>query len=228
MARSCRGLPEYFGSVDKPRIVIVDDHAVLRESLASVLDGRFRVVGAWADAESALPYLAEQPVEVAILDYALPGVDGICAARQIKALRPETKCMLLSMHCQKRQVLEAFDAGMMAYLPKEVSMTELIDAIDRVLRGEFVLSPLITRQLVTYLTADGGAVADLTGQHVDILRLAGCGFANQQIADRLGLNVNTVKLRLKEANTRLGTRDRTHAVVVALQRGLFGLEDAVG
>ena len=106
--------------------------------------------------------------------------------------------IILSMYCREEYILEAFEAGVMAFLPKEVSVTELAETIRTVLKGESVLSPKITRQLLEFCQrlkqGDGESAAPtLTHQHVQVLRLAGCGYGNKEIADRMGISVNTVK-----------------------------------
>lgn len=216
----------------KARIVLIDDHTVVREAIAKTLaqEADFEIVGSWPGAERAVSYLETNSFDVAIVDYRLPGMDGIAAARRFKEMRPEVQVIILSMYCREEYILEAFEAGVMAFLPKEVSVTELAETIRTVLKGESVLSPKITRQLLEFCQrlkqGDGESAAPaLTHQHVQVLRLAGCGYGNKEIADRMGISVNTVKARLKESYTRLEARDRTHAVITALKLGLFDVDE---
>ena len=216
----------------RTRIALIDDHTVVREAIAKTLgqEADFEVVGSWSNAERAVDYLeGGATLDVAVVDYRLPGMDGIAAARRFKELCPQLQIIILSMYCREEYILEAFEAGVMAFLPKEVSVTELADSIRTVRKGESVLSPKITRQLLEFCQrlkqGDGeSTVPILPPQHIQVLRLAGCGYANKEIADRLGLSVNTVKLRLKESYLRLDARDRTHAVIMALKQGLFDIE----
>lgn len=219
----------------KARIALIDDHTVVREAIARTLSQEpdFEIVGSWAAAERAISFLEGGMFDVAVVDYRLPGMDGIAAARRMKEMHPRIQVIILSMYCREEYILEAFEAGVMAFLPKEISVAELADAIRTVLKGESVLSPRITRQLIEFCQrlkqGDGQTpVPALSQQHVQILRLAGSGYANKEIADRLGLNVNTVKLRLKEAFARLDARDRTHAVITALRLGLFEIDEDDG
>ena len=220
-------------SLPRARIAIIDDHTIVRESIAKALgqEADFEIVGSWSSAEQAIAFLESGgSFDLAVVDYRLPGMDGIAATRRMREMRPEIQVIILSMYCREEYILEAFEAGVMAFLPKETSVAELADAIRTVLKGESVLSPRITRQLIEFCQrlkqGDGQtAVPALSQQHVQILRLAGFGYANKEIADRLGLNVNTVKLRLKEAFTRLDARDRTHAVITALRLGLFEIDE---
>ncbi len=212
------------------RVVLVDDHGILREGLARALEQEkdLRVVGVWSEAEKALRYLESERFDVAVLDYHLPGMDGITATRRMLEVHPEIRAVILSMHCQEALVVEAFEAGVAAFLPKESSVTELVEAIRQVRQGETVLSPKITRQILDFCRRSrnrDGEPEVLTEVQVQILRMAACGYANKEIADRLGMPLNTVKLRLKEIFARLDARDRTHAVILALRLGLFGLDD---
>ena len=217
------------------RIVLVDDHRVVREALAYSLDQEpdFQVVGSWPEAESALAFLDSASFDVALLDYSLPGMDGISATRRMLQEHPQIRTLILSMHCQEKLVLDAFEAGVRGFLPKDCSVAELTEAIRTVLKGDTVISPRIASQLIAFCQrlrdGDGdGPPNPLTAIQLEILRLAASGYANKEIADRTGLPLNTVKLRLKEIFTRLNARDRTHAVLVALRMGLFGLDDPEG
>lgn len=227
--------PETARGARTTRLVLVDDHRVLREALARSLDEEadFQVVGSWSEAEQALAFLDSSAFDVALLDYSLPGMDGISATRRMLQDHPEIRTLILSMHCHERLVLEAFEAGVRGFLPKDCSVAELTGAIRTVLQGDTVISPRIASQLIAFCRRlrdgeGGGAPNPLTPVQLEILRLAASGYANKEIADRTGLPLNTVKLRLKEIFARLNARDRTHAVLVALRRGLFGLDDPEG
>ncbi len=214
------------------RIVLVDDHRIVREAIARSLASEegFRIVGSWSDAEAALSYLESGDFDLAILDYSLPGMDGVTATRRILQERPGVRTLILSMHCNESLVLEAFESGVRAFLPKDCSVGELTEAIRTVLEGGTVISPRIASNLIAFCRrlrdGDGQQASNpLTSIQLEILRLAASGYANKEIADRTGLPLNTVKLRLKEIFVRLNARDRTHAVLVALRMGLFGLDD---
>ena len=213
--------------MDAVKLILVDDHTVAREALAMALkqESGFDVVGSWPDAESALA--STTPFDLAIVDYRLPGMDGNRATRRLRELHPQAPVIILSGFCREEQILEAFEAGAAGFLPKEVSIAELIETLRAVLQGQTILSPRVARRILEYCTSSKRANGHpgLKESHIEVLRLAGCGYANKEIAEHLYIPVDTVKQRLKEAFHYLGARDRTQAVLAALRHGLFELED---
>jgi DNA-binding NarL/FixJ family response regulator len=185
------------------------------------------VAGHWATAEEALWSLQGNDFDIALIDKGLPGMNGIEAMKELRKRNGDARFIIISACCKEEDVMEALSAGANGYLPKDTGLSELIDSIGLVRRGETVLGGKIARSVMNYARAmkDRPSKAlRLTDEQAGILLLAAQGCANKEIADRTGLSIDTVKLRLKETFRRLDARDRTHAVVKAVQHGLITLE----
>jgi DNA-binding NarL/FixJ family response regulator len=212
--------------MERSTIIIIDDHTILRESLADSL-GKVQdleVVGHWASTEEALSFIKSNKIDMAILDYALPGIDGIASSVKIRELQPDTKTIILSMFSDTMCILDALARGVLGYFPKEICVRDLIEAIRCILRGETVLHPKIADKLRDYfsdLVKSSGIRGGLTAEEIMILGHAGNGSSNKEIAGKTGLSIDTVKFRLKEIFCKLGAKDRAHAVCLAMRRGLI-------
>lgn len=210
----------------KKRIVIIDDQAMFRESIAGSL-GReedMEIAGLWGSAEEAFRGLDGMEFDVAVVDYILPGMNGIEAIGKIKALNKESRIVILSMYDRPDDIVEAFRAGAMAYLPKDASVKDLVAAIRQIGSGEPVLPPKLIKKVISYcieLRNSRAERIELPGDSLTILKLASSGCANKEIAAKMGIGIETVKTRLKEIFFRLGARDRTHAVMLALKSGFL-------
>jgi DNA-binding NarL/FixJ family response regulator len=218
---------------DMIRIVIVEDQTILRETLVVSLnmeDG-FQVISHWQSAEELLEYIKTGEFDVAVVDNMLPGMDGITLAKILKNRLPDAKIIILSMHAREQDVLDAFDAGVMGYLPKEICTSDLIRAIKSVMNGEAVICQKITEALMKYCAQLKGPRAApeppsiLTEEECRMLKCVSNGYSNKEIADTLTMPVAKVKLAFHELFKKLDARDRTHAVVKALRMGLIGMED---
>jgi two-component system response regulator NreC len=213
------------------RIVICDDHAVLRGGLRALLAAEpgLEVVGEAGDgAEGVERVLALRP-QVALLDITMPGMNGIDAARAIHRLAPEVKVLMLTMHDDPEYLFRALEAGAAGYVLKRAADVDLIEAIRQVMLGEAFLAPAAAQTLVAdYLARrDRGdlpiTVETLTPREEEVLRLLAEGFTNQEIADRLFLSVKTVETHRAHILGKLGLRKRAELVRYARTHGLLGV-----
>jgi DNA-binding NarL/FixJ family response regulator len=216
--------------MDKIKIVLIDDHSILRETLVIALnmEAGFEVVGHWDNAEDGLKFFETASADVAVVDNKLPGMNGIVFTRKLKAVNPAVKILLLSMITKEDKVFEALESGASGYLPKEVSISELIQAIKNIHNGDIYLDNTIMKNMVTYfaqLKDPSLKKSLLSAEQITILNLAADGMTNKEIADRLDINLPTVKLRFQEIFKLLDARHRTHAIVKAAKLGILSLED---
>jgi DNA-binding NarL/FixJ family response regulator len=203
------------------RVLLVDDHAVVRRGLADLLAGAagIEVVGLAADGREACAVAEETRPDVVVMDLQMPGMDGVEATRAILAEGIETQVLVLTSYSDSERIVAALDAGAVGYLLKDADPDEVIDGIRAVARGESPLNPRAAREL---LRARGGPAGrpQLTPREADVLRLVRLGLANKQIARRLGISERTVKAHLTSAFQRIGVQDRTQAAVWAERHGL--------
>lgn len=208
------------------RIIIIEDHTIIRESFELNFDNRtdMTVVGSWSNAEDALLFLRNDYADVAIVDNMLPGMDGTTFISHALQLKPELKVIILSMHTQKSLICQAFDNGAYGFLPKDASMIELLDGIRTVARGESFLYPKLTKRLIDYKSQkrNGSSTHSmLTDDQKKILMMTAEGMGNKEISEKMCCSVLTVKHNYTEILNRLEARDRTHAVVKAIQAGII-------
>jgi DNA-binding NarL/FixJ family response regulator len=200
------------------RILLVDDHPVVREGLRSMLgDGGIEVVGEAGTATEATRLCAEVAPDVVLLDMALPDLDGVSTLRRIKHARPDAAVLVLSMHDDPALVRSAIQAGAAGYLLKGVARQELLAAVRAVRHGEAVVDPALLRSL----SADPGGGAALTAVERDVLRLIASGRTNREIAGQMRWSVATAKKYVQRVLAKLDVSDRTQAAVAALRRGLL-------
>ncbi len=217
----------------KIKILIADDHAVVREGTRQILEQEsdLDVVAEAADGEEAVRLAGSSSPDVAILDIAMPKVDGIEATRQIKALYPAIAVLILSAYDDDQFVFGLLEAGAAGYLLKSVRGRELVEAVRQVYAGESVLHPAIARKVLNRFTPSGGKPASqespkvLSERETEVLQLATRGLSNQQIADKLFLSLRTVQAHLGHIFNKLQVSSRTEAVVRALKEGWVTLDD---
>lgn len=205
------------------RVVLVDDHAILRHGLARLLqaDGDIEVVGSVGDGDEALDVVREHRPDVVLMDLQMPRVDGVTATRQILAELPDTRVVVLTSFSDSGRILAALDTGAVGYLLKDSEPDDLLSGVRAASRGESPLHPRAARQLLSARrTVDGTAVGDLTQRESEVLVLVRQGFANKQIARRMGITERTVKAHLTSAFQRIGVHDRTQAALWAERHGL--------
>jgi DNA-binding NarL/FixJ family response regulator len=217
----------------KIKILIADDHAVVRDGTRQILvqEPDMDVVAEAADGAEAIKLAGATRPNVAIIDIAMPGVDGIEATKQIKALYPSVAVLILSAYDDDQFVFSLLEAGAAGYLLKSVRGRELIDAVRQVYAGESVLHPAIARKVLNRFVPSSAKpstqkpVEMLSDREIEVLKLATRGLSNQEIADELWLSLRTVQAHLGHIFNKLQVSSRTEAVVRALKEGWVTLED---
>ena len=198
------------------RVLLVDDHAVVRRGLADLLAGEpdVVVVGEASDGRAALREAAVTLPDVVLMDLQMPEVDGVEATRRICAELPGSQVLVLTSFSDGERIVAALDAGAVGYLLKDADPDDVIAGIHAVHRGESPLHPRAARELLARRNLPGGRAA-LTPRETDVLKLVRLGLANKQIARRLGISERTVKAHLTSTFQRIGVPDRTGAALWA-------------
>lgn len=207
------------------RIVLVDDHQVLRDGIRrSLEDAGEEVVGEAGDGEEAVAVVAQTRPDVVLMDLEMPVLDGVESCKCILAQFPATLVVVLTMHEDVTRTRAALSAGAVAYLTKGTSMNEVIDAIRNVVAGETVLSVELAMSILR--TADeNGEVNDLlSDRQVEILQRIADGLSTKQVARELGISHKTVYNHLNAIYRRLDTQSLTHAVLSAVRKGIIHLD----
>jgi len=205
------------------RVLLADDHDVVRRGLRDLLDGNdgFEVVGAAADGEEAVALAGEHSPDVVLMDLSMPRVDGIEATRRLLAERPDARVVVLTSFSDRERILDALDAGAVGYLLKDAEPDELLRGIEAAARGEAPLAPKAAK-VVLSARADARPAAELTARETEVLGLLAEGLANKQIARRLGIAEKTVKTHLTSVFQSIGVSDRTQAALWARTHGIGG------
>ncbi|MDZ8171799.1 response regulator transcription factor [Microbacterium xanthum] len=205
------------------RLVIVDDHPVVRAGLVGLLSDEpgLEVVGEAADGEAALRVVAATDPDVVLMDLRMPGVDGVAATARIVA-DYRARVLILTTYETDDQILAAIEAGAGGYLLKAAPQDEIVAGIRSVAAGQTALSPQVAVRLVQRMREPAPEPATLlTVREIDVLRLVAAGRSNKQIAGDLGIGESTVKTHLLRTFDKLGVADRTRAVTLAMERGLL-------
>jgi NarL family two-component system response regulator LiaR len=209
-------------------IIIVDDHEVVRKGLRGYLETlpEFNVVGEAASGEEALEQVAEFIPDVVLMDLIMPGMDGVETTRRVKKISPRTQVVVLTSYHEDIHIFPALKAGAVAYILKDMKMDKLADAIERAVRGEIILHPLVAERVLRNLRGESGPgedsfLADLTEREMDVLKLIANGLSNNQIAEKLVITENTVKGHVSNILSKLHLLDRTQAAVYAWQKGII-------
>ena len=205
------------------RVLLVDDHAIVREGLETLLSEEpdVAVVGQAASGAEALAQAARLQPDVILMDLVMPGLDGIAATRRVPEVSAASRVLVLTSYSDDGRVQEALRAGAAGYLLKDVLKPDLLRAIRATARGEAVLHPAAQRQLLRQLSAPPRAPHDdLTARERDVLRLLAAGRSNRQIAATLYLTEGTVKGYVSAILTKLDLADRTQAALYAVRHGL--------
>jgi DNA-binding NarL/FixJ family response regulator len=202
------------------RVLLVDDHAVLRRGLEQLLAGEpdIEVVGTAADGAAALEEVRRTRPDVVLMDLQMPGTDGVTATRHIVA-EGGPEVLVLTSFSDADRIVAALDAGAVGYLLKDADPQDVIDGVRAVSRGESPLHPRAARQLLGARRSTPAEV-DLTPRESEVLVLVRRGLANKQIARRLGISERTVKAHLTSVFATIGVVDRTQAALWAERRGL--------
>lgn len=220
--------------MEKIRVLLADDHVVVREGTRELLEREpdIEVIGEANDGEEAVRLAKELKPDVAVLDIAMPKLNGIEATKQIREAHPSIAVLVLTAYDNDQYVFAILEAGAAGYLLKNVAGRQLIDAIRQVRAGQAVLHPIVARKVVDRFTRSGhrsswnGPAAELTERELEVLKLAARGRSNKEIAAELFLSARTVQHHLTSIFTKLGVSSRTEAVLHALRMGWITMDDA--
>lgn len=219
--------------MEKIRILIADDHTLVREGTRERLEREedFEVVGEAADGLEAVSLVERLAPDVAIIDISMPNLNGIEATQRIKERKPDTCVLVLSAYDSDQYIYAVLEAGASGYLLKNVRGQQLVDAIRDVSGGEVVLDPHVARKVVQWSMSRGGQRPDsstkpeqFSERELEVLKLAARGMSNKEIAAELALSVRTVQSHLGNIFVKLGVSSRTEAVLHALKEGWISLE----
>ena len=202
------------------RILLADDHPLLREGVAGLVADQpdMELVGEVSNGREAIEQFRKQRPDVTLLDLQMPEMNGIDAILAIRGEFPEARIVVLTTYTGDAQVLRALKAGAQAYLLKSMLRRELLDTIRAVHKGQRRIPPEVAVQLAEHAADD-----QLTSREVEVLRLIAAGKANKLVASDLSITEETVKGHVKNILSKLGANDRTHAVTIALKRGIIEL-----
>jgi DNA-binding NarL/FixJ family response regulator len=205
------------------RVVIADDHPVVRAGLVALVDAAddIEVVGTAATGLEAVEVAAALEPDVVLMDLRMPGLDGDQATARILAARPATRVVILTTYESDDAILSAIEAGASGYLLKAAPEAELLAGVRAVAAGEVALAPGVAALLVRRAAAPAPAAPLLSGRELEVLRLVADGLSNRAIGERLFLGEATVKTHLLHAFAKLEVSDRTRAVTRAMELGLL-------
>jgi NarL family two-component system response regulator LiaR len=210
------------------RIVIVDDHAVVRQGLRYLLEQQpdMEVVGEGKDGAQGVAIVASLLPDVVLLDLLMPRMDGISAVREMKRLTPSTQIIMLTSYYEDDQIFGAIKAGALSYLLKDASPEELVEAVHAAARGEGILHPQVAARVLREMQ-QRSPLEELTARERDVLTLIARGRSNAEIAAELVIGEGTVKTHVSNILLKLHLADRTQAAIYALQQRLVPLKDAL-
>jgi two-component system, NarL family, response regulator LiaR len=219
--------------MDKIKIVIADDHAVVREGTRTLLEREpdMEVVGEAGDGEEALRLLEKLKPDVAILDISMPKLSGIEVTRQIKTRQPSLAILILTAYDNDEYVFALLEAGAAGYLLKDVPSREVVDAVRAVFSGESVLHPAIARKVIkraitgSTKTAEVKSEIELSDREKEVLKLAAKGLNNKEIADSLCISIRTVQGHINSIFHKLGVGSRTEAIFLSVKKGWLSFDD---
>ena len=216
-------------SQDKIRVLVADDHAIVRKGICALLatEPSVQVVGEARNGQEALTGFEELQPDVVLMDLVMPGMDGLEATRRITADRPEARVLVLTSFDGDDKVFPAVRAGALGYLLKDSGPEELVEAIQQVHRGESSLHPTIARRLLRELSppSPGDDEAILTEREIEVLQLVAQGQANRDIAASLSISEATVRTHMSKILAKLNLDSRTQAALYALREGIASLHE---
>jgi DNA-binding NarL/FixJ family response regulator len=214
--------------VTSVRVLLVDDDDLMRAGLRSVLssDETIEVVGEAGDGRVALEEIRTLRPDLVLMDIRMPELDGIAATREVLAVEPHVRVVVLTTFEEDEYIFEALSAGASGFLLKRTKPEELIAAIHTVADGDSLLSPSVTRRVIDRMATQpvvglsGARLDELTPREREVLELVGRGLSNREIADAFFIEESTVKTHVKRILMKLGVRDRVQAVILAYETGL--------
>jgi len=211
-------------------IILVDDHAVVRQGLRAFLESHpdLTVVGEAGDGRAARHLAEEFAPDIALVDLIMPGQDGVETTRQIRQVSPPTQVIVFSSFHSDEHIFPAMRAGALSYLLKEAQPAELADAVRKAARGETILHPKVAARIVQELQGNKPATinpfTELSDREIEALRLIANGLSNQEIADKMFISDRTVKSHVSNILSKLHLSDRTQAAVYAWSEGIVRKE----
>ena len=215
---------------DPIRVLIVDDHAVVREGLRTYLElsDVVEVIGEARNGKEAIDEARKLTPDIVLMDLLMPVMDGIAATKGVKEASPATNVIVLTSFTDDDHIMPALRAGATGYLLKDVSADELVRAIEGAHRGQAQLHPDVARRLMEQVSSpqpkrDEAPGAALTPRELEVLRLIASGMSNKEIARELVLNERTVKGHVSNILSKLGLADRTQAALYAVREGIVQL-----
>lgn len=202
------------------RVLCVDDHPLVRKGIASILNNEkdIELVGEGDNGEDAVELYRKSRPDVVLLDLKMPVLDGIGAVKRILAEDPDAKIIALTSFDGDQDIYRALEAGIRGYLLKESVHTDILNAIRTVYAGQTLVSPEASKRLSEYFSQ-----SMLTPREIQVLDLVAHGFANKEIAAKLGTADGTIKMHVQNILQKLDASDRTHAVTIGLRRGIIHL-----
>jgi two-component system, NarL family, response regulator LiaR len=208
------------------RVLIVDDHAIVRQGLRLMLDAQphIEVMGEADNSLAAIQRVQTQEPDLVLMDLLMPGMDGIEGIRQILAVRPQTRILVLTSSLEDQLVRQALQAGAHGYILKASRPLELLRAIEQVAQGSTALDPAASQVLIQQAKSNDPLDA-LTIRERDVFDAMARGLANPAIAENLAVSEGTVRTHIAAILDKLQLRDRTQVTIYALKRGLIRLED---
>jgi DNA-binding NarL/FixJ family response regulator len=215
------------GDTNEPvRVLIVDDHAVVRQGLITFLElqEEIEVVGEASNGKEALAQVKELKPDVVLMDLVMPIMDGLTAIKEIKTVRPETEVIALTSFADDEKVFTAIRSGATGYLLKDVQPDDLVKAVLAAERGEVQLHPEVAKKLMHEVLAppkESDLLEELTEREKEVLSLLGKGLSNKEIARDLSVSEKTVKAHVSSILSKLNLPGRTHAALYAVKRGII-------
>lgn len=203
------------------RVLCVDDHALVRKGIASILanEGDIQLVGEASNGREAVQKYRDLQPDVVLMDLRMPEMTGVDATREIRKDAPDAKIIALTSYDGDQDIYKAIEAGVRGYILKEMVHTKVIDAIRTVQAGKRLMPAEVAERLSEYFPQ-----VALTPREVEVLSYVAKGLANKEIAHKLGTASGTVKMHVQNILAKLGASDRTHAVTIALERGILHLD----
>jgi DNA-binding NarL/FixJ family response regulator len=216
--------------MDKVRILLADDHTILRDGIRSLLEDEpdMVVIGEAEDGRSAVKLACQLKPDVVLMDIAMPLLNGLEATRQIKHDCPQVKVLILTMHENEEYIRQVLASGAMGYILKDAAARELLDAIRAVQHGEAVLSPAITRLVIENYLRWGDLQSEnpsngLSPREREVLQLIAEGYSNKQIAEILCISIKTVQAHRMNLMSKLDLHDRADLIKYAIQRKIIDI-----
>ncbi|MDD5338682.1 MAG: response regulator transcription factor [Dehalococcoidales bacterium] len=217
--------------MNKIRIVIADDHAVVREGTRVLLDREedMQVIGEASEGEEAVRIIEQLKPDVVILDISMPKLSGIEVTKKVKKTQPSLSVLILTAYDNDEYIFALLEAGAAGYLLKDMLAGEIVDAVRLVFSGESVLHPAVARKVIQRAVfssaVDDKEDIELSEREIEVLKLAAKGLSNKDISDELCISIRTVQGHINKIFHRLGVGSRTEAIFQSVKRGLLSFDD---